>query len=414
MRVNLGTMYRQIIATAVLIFTASCAVQGVDHAALAGNTLSAESVLEASPLASLAGSETDLSGFDMLDVSPEMAAFLRAKVDSSDGQNEQLKQLAWAIMRSGEFSLVYDDLTGTATETFNRRRGNCMAFTNMFIALARELGLDARFQEVDVPPNWSMSRGSFLYSQHINVFIDLKQGRSREVDFNIYDFDHELDSRIISDQRARAHYFNNIGAEQMLNGETGLAYAQFRQSLRHDDTYAPAWINMGILHRREGQADYAEVSFLEALRHDHTPQLDVSRLTRDAGWLPPRQDDNSLVAMSNLANLYEEQGETELAAAYFEKVHAHRMKNPYYRYQMAELAFAEGDYEAAIGDLKYAIRRRKNENEFYYLLSLSYLMEGDRKEAMEWMQKAEDVAQLNSEKQRYSHKLDLLQSLNKD
>ncbi|MEE4217897.1 MAG: tetratricopeptide repeat protein [Xanthomonadales bacterium] len=407
-------MYRQIIFAAVLIFTTSCAVQGVNHGALAGNTLSARSVLETSPLASLAGSETDLSSFDMLDVSPEMAAFLDEKVDSNDGQNEQLKQLAWAIMRSGEFSLVYDDLTGTATETFNRRRGNCMAFTNMFIAMARELGLDARFQEVDVPPNWSMSRGSFLYSQHINVFIDLKQGRTREVDFNIYDFDHELDSRIISDDRARAHYFNNIGAEQMLNGETGLAYAQFRHSLLHDASYAPAWINMGILHRREGQADFAEVSFLEALRHDATPQLDVSRLTRDAGWLPPRQDDNSLVAMSNLANLYEEQGETELARGYFDKVHSHRMKNPYYRYQMAELAFEEGDYEAAIGDLKYAIRRRKNENEFYYLLSLSYLMDGDREEALEWMQKAEDVAQLNSEKERYSHKLDLLQSLDKN
>lgn len=414
MRVSQAIMCRLIITITVLILSSSCALQGVPHGAREGNTVSSESLLEASPLGSLAGSDTDLSGFDMLEVSPEMAAFLDKKVDSTDKQNEQLKQLAYAVMRSGEFSLVYDDSTGTASETFSRRHGNCMAFTNMFIAMSRELGLDARFQEVDVPPNWSMSRGSFLFSQHINVFVDLKQGRTREVDFNMYDFDHELDSRIISDDRARAHYFNNIGAEQMLNGETGPAYAHFRQSLLYDSTYAPAWINMGILHRREGLPDYAEVAFLEALNQGGSPLMDVSRLTRDAGWLPPRQNDNELVAMSNLGNLYEEQGEPDLAREYFDKVNAHRMKNPYYRYQMAELAFEEGDYEAAISDLKYAIRRRKNENEFYYLLSLSYLMDGDREEALEWMQKAEDVAQLNSEKERYHHKLDLLQSLNKN
>lgn len=407
-------MYRQIIAILILVLLSSCATQGVKQGMTPEKSVSAGMILDASPLDPGEAGGANLADFDMLEMTPEMVAFLDEKVKTVDSHNEQLRRLAWAIMRSGEFSLVYDDSTGTARETFAKRRGNCMAFTNMFIAMSRHLGLDARYQEVDVPPTWSMSGESLLYSQHINVFIDLKNGRKREVDFNMYDFDHEMETRIISDRRAAAHYFNNVGAEYMLDGETAQAFTYFRQSLLRDDQYAPAWINMGILHRRGGLPAYAEVAYLQALGLDKSNLDAMTRSARDIGWMASHVDASSLLAMSNLASLYEEQGRSDLAEPYFDKVHSHRMKNPYYRFQMADQAFEEGDYESAIKDLKYAIRRNRGEDEFYYLLSLSYLMDGDREEALEWMQKAEDIAQLNSEKERYSHKLDLLQSLDKN
>ncbi|MGD8347146.1 MAG: tetratricopeptide repeat protein [Lysobacterales bacterium] len=396
-----------------IVLLGGCALQPAFDEDAAIGERSAQDVLERSPLAGLSP-DVDFSNFDLLEMSPEMIEFAERAVGSSNARSERLRRLAFAIMRSGDFSLDYEDTTGTAVETFESRRGNCMAFTNMFVAMARYLDIDARYQEVDVPPTWSMSGDSFLYSQHINVHVDLKQGRWREVDFNIYDFDHELETRIIPDSRARAHYFNNIGAERMLADETGPAYGFFRQSLREDEEFASAWINMGILHRREGLNDLAEAAFLEALRVGGADTLDMTRYTGDIGWMSSRQSDTDLIAMSNLANLYEEMGYTDLAAQYFERVHAHRMKNPYYRYQVAESAFEEGDYESAIENLQYAIRRRKNEDEFYYLLSLSYLMKGDREEARTWMKKAEEVAAENSEKDKYSYKLDLLRNLDKD
>jgi tetratricopeptide (TPR) repeat protein len=383
-------------------------MQGVQPDLETESEVTADSLLHASPLDKL---DIDLSGFDMLELSPEMIKFLDREVRGYSSESERLRRLAWAIMRSGEFSLVYEDTTGTASETFATRRGNCMAFTNMFVAMSRNLGIDAQFQEVDVPPTWSMSGGSFLYAQHINVYVDLRNGRFREVDFNIYDFDHELETRIISDDRARAHYFNNIGAEKMLEGDTPQAYAYFRQSLAEDDRYVPAWINMGILHRREAYPAYAEVAFLTALQRGGRKSKLMSYETLDVGWMSPLVENTSLVAMSNLANLYEDEGRSDLAEQYFARVESHRLKNPFYRYQRAELAFEEGDYAAAIDDLKYAVRRRKNEDEFYYLLSLSYLMQGDREEAHRWMKKAEGVAQQNSDKEKYSYKLDLLQNL---
>ena len=145
-------------------------------------------------------------------------------------------------------------------------------------------------------------------------------------------------------------------------------------------------MNLGILHRREGYYGHAEAAYLQALKHDR----------------------HNLMAMSNLANLYQDQGRTEEAQHYLSRVREHRMGNPFYRYRLANLAFEEGDYKAAIKNLKYAIRQKNDEDQFYYLLSLSYLMAGDRPEAQRWMKEAEEVAKATEDRQRYSRKLDLL------
>jgi tetratricopeptide (TPR) repeat protein len=345
-------------------------------------------VMEDSPLNRI-NTKADIPEIDILEMSPEMIAFLDEEVPIIRSDREQLRHLALAVIESGNFELTYDDSTRTAKETFEMRQGNCLAFTNMFIAMARHLGLNAIFQEVDVPPAWTITGQSYIFSQHINVYVRLERGFHQVVDFNLYEVDMDHDTRLISDDRARAHYFNNIGAERMLAGESGAAYRYLRESLVHDMTFTPAWVNMGILHRREGLVDWAEASYFQALE----------------------LDPGNLMALSNLVNLYEENGMTGLAQQYLKRVQNHRMRNPYYRYHKANEAFIEGDYDTAIEDLKYAIRLRRNEDRFYYLLSLCYLMQGNKSAATEWMKKAEAVAQTNSEKERYHYKLDQLRGL---
>ena len=38
---------------------------------------------------------------------------------------------------------------------------------------------------------------------------------------------------------------------------------RLRQGLMEEPSFAPAWVNLGILHRREGYPQYAEAAFLE-------------------------------------------------------------------------------------------------------------------------------------------------------
>ena len=376
-----------IVVISATVVMASCATPGSRQTLAGEETITAEMVLVSSPLAESA-TAPDTAAEDILALSPEMRAFLDEHVNREGNQNERLAQLLYSIIGEDRFLLSYDDSTRTAESTFESRRGNCISFTNMFVAMARDINLDASYQEVDIPPDWSMTGETYLLSQHVNALVDMKSALSRVVDFNTIDYNTKNEMREITDDRARAHYYNNIGVERMLVAETSAAYANLRRSLNEDRTFSSAWVNMGILHRREGYPAYAEAAYLKALDYHRS----------------------DLMAMSNLASLYEEEGKSEQAGFYLSKVRSHRMRNPYYRYQLANTAFNDGDYREAISNLKMAIRQRKDEDHFYYLLSLSYLMSGDKEEAERWMKKAEEVAEESEDQKKYHHKLDLLKS----
>lgn len=323
----------------------------------------------------------------MLAVSAEMREFLDTHVDRRGSGKVKLHHLVSAIIDSGTFGVKYDDTTRTASETFRLKQGNCLSFSAMFVALARDVGLDARFQEVDVPPDWTLDNDTFVLNRHINVFIDLGLAGTRVVDFNIGDFRSSYPMRRISDARALAHYHNNLGVERMQAGDTAAARSLFRRAIVEDDrAFAPAWTNLGTLYQRNGHSAHAEAAYLQALKA--------------GGW--------DLVAMSNLARLYERSGDQDRAAAFQEKVVYHRMRNPYYRYNLARDALAAGDSNAAIGHLKYAISRRASEDQFCFLLGVTYLRQGNQGAAQHWFARAKELAATDALKYRYSSKIDAL------
>ena len=257
----------------------------------------------------------------------------------------------------------------------------------MFVAMARDVGLNVQFQEVDIPPDWTLDKDTYVLNQHVNVFVDLGLAGVRVVDFNIGDFKASYEMRTIPDTRALAHYFNNIGVERMQAGDTASALACFRRAVAEDDRrFSPAWTNLGTLYLRNGHLAHAEAAYLQALKASE--------------W--------DLVAMSDLARLYERLGDRERAAAYRKRVVYHRWLNPYYRYELARQAYAAHQYDAAIGHLKYAIRKRPKEDQFYFLLGLSYLGKGDARAARRWLARAEEVAATDALKRRYSSKIDIL------
>ena len=349
--------------------------------------ITTEMLLESSPLLEGA-SPVDLSQVDVLELSPEMIEFMDRWVDRNQGDYARLRRLLYAVMGDGTFELVYDDKTRTAQETFVDQRGNCLSFTSMFVAMARYIGLDADYQEVTIPPDWSISGQTFILSKHVNVYVKIDSRRDQMIDFNMADFRISYDRQVVSDKRGRAHYFNNMGVEFMLEGDVSLAFANFLESLKEDDSFTPAWVNLGILYSRQDYPTYAEAAYLRALK----------------------SSDTSLVAMNNLAAIYDRQGRKELAAHYQGLIESHRMRNPYYRYHLARNAFEEKDFTTAIEHLNFAIRKNKNDDNFYFLLSLSYLNIGKKELAQKWMKKAEQVAEMSTDKKRYHNKLDLLMS----
>jgi Flp pilus assembly protein TadD len=328
-----------------------------------------------------------VSNDEVMALSDEMREFLENNVGRRAGVTVKVKQLADAIFSKVKFGLEYDDVTRTAAESFSARRSNCLAFTFMFVVMARGVGLDARFQEVEIPPEWTLANETFILNRHVNIYVDQGPLPPKIVDFNIADFRADYDMRVISDQRALAHFFNNMGAEFMQRGEKTAAFYAIRRAIAENDAnFAPAWDSLGTLYNRQDLSFHAEAAFLQAL------EIDGSDLT----------------AMNNLTILYDRRGDSKLADRYRNKVKSHRMRNPYYRFQLARVAYHLEDYDLAIGHLKYAMQKGRADDRFCALLGLVYLQKGDEKKSRLWMARAEKYATTDRMRNTYSSKIDRL------
>ncbi|MFW2403501.1 MAG: transglutaminase domain-containing protein [Gammaproteobacteria bacterium] len=379
-------LYSILITLAAIAVMAGCASAPPPQERSVAAQVSVDDLLAGEPFDTDTLSVIDAS--EILAVDAGMQAFVDEYVDPRSGRSLRLQQLLRAIISDGSFGLVYEESTRTAADTFETRAGNCLSFTNMFIAMARATGLEVSYQEVDIPPDWEMRGDAYVLSRHVNVHVRLSGDGMHIVDFNIDDFKSTYDRRRISDERAFAHFYSNKGVEEIQAGNYDRAFAQLRAAFEHDREFAAGWINLAALYNRVGEPGYAEAAYLEALR------------------IEP----NELLAMSNLARLYESQGKNELAEYYSDRARYHRDRNPYYRYQLARQAFLERDYETAIDHLNYAVRKKNWEDSFYFLMGLSYLQLGDERQARKWLEKAEEIADTDALKRNYESKIDLLLS----
>ncbi len=285
---------------------------------------------------------------DLIAVNEDMRAFLQTYVPSGISDRRKVELILHAILANG-LNLTYDNFrTLTAQETFYAREGNCLSFTNLFVALAREAGVDVAYQAVEVPPVWSERGGSWLFNLHINVLVTLP-GRTQVVDFSLEQYPTDISSKRLSDREVLARYHNNLGVHWMTEGDARLAFLQFRRALELTPRQGFIWTNLGTLYRHHGDTLAAESAFLHAVE---------------------LSDEQS--ANSNLARLYAQTGETQLAAYYRERVAVFRSKNPYYLYQQAQSAYDRGQYDEAESLLSNAISRQDAEYAFHHLLGLVY------------------------------------------
>ena len=322
----------------------------------------------------------------MTAVNDEMRAFLKEHVPDHYGDRRKVELILEAILGDG-LKLNYNNFkTFTAQEAFYAREGNCMSFTNLFIALAREAGVKVYYQEVDLPPSWSEQGGTFLYNLHINALVKLQGGGGDQVvDFNMESFESKYERRRLPDAVAQAHYHNNMGVYFMNEGEMATAFQHYREALKLRPNTGYIWSNLGTLYRRAGYNREAETAYLAAIDFDSEQS-----------------------ALSNLSRLYSSEGEDELAGYYANRVKLYRSKNPYYQFYLAEQAYIGENYTQAETLLLAAIKGRKDEHRFYQLLGMTYLQMGNTDEAQKCIRQAYEMTDNPKQRQFYNYKLRLL------
>lgn len=314
-------------------------------------------------------------------LSEEMRAFLANYVPRKGSRQVKLNALLYALMHKGTLGIDYDPAaTYTAQGTFENQSGNCVGFSVLFVAMAREIGLNAKFNKVDVPPVWGFQgKSTFLFYKHINSIVKLGAGLEKVVDINIQRYQHHYSQEKLTDNEAMAQYFNNRGVEYLLSKNYGPAFNYFRKGLSLDPKADFIWSSLGTLYRRAGFLQEAETAYLQGLA------------------LRPR----NLVLLSNLGHLYQALGRPDVAEDYRQRVQTARQSNPYYRFALAQHAFANSDYDEAMREIEIALKKKKKEHQFWYLAArISDRLEG-REQASEYLRRAIELVEDQDVLDRY-------------
>jgi tetratricopeptide (TPR) repeat protein len=306
----------------------------------------------------------------LLGVSPEMQQFTDVHARSGTNQAARAWMLAYASLDPYLLDFEYDPLvTLPADEAFRARRGNCLTFSNMFVAMARAAGLNAWYQEVRVPPKWSAVNETLLVSKHVNAVVE-EHGQRFVIDVSRRKSTSGEQTRRLSDREAAAQYYNNLGVDALVAGNLPLAYAHFAKALETLPGQAYLWSNLGVVLRRNGQNADAILAYSMALEDEH----------------------DHAVALNNLYSLYSELGNLEAAARLERRVESNRRKNPYYLHHLAELANEERRWSDAIELLDRAIDIDPNEYRFYYTLAQAQFHAGQVDTARASLDRARELA----------------------
>ena len=307
---------------------------------------------------------------DLAEVTPEMAAFLDRHFPPTMAKRERIWQLTYLAVDPYVIGFDYDPaLTLPPAQTFRQRRGNCLSFSLMLVAMARYVGVPAKFQEVVLKPEYNSINDTFVNSRHINVLL----GQGKDVyiiDVSGQSYDESVQTRSVSDREAAAQYYNNLGVDALLSNNLPMAWARFRQALMTDSSLPYIWSNLGVVYNRNQQIEDAESAYRTAMSKHR----------------------GDLIAANNLYVIYQKEGRAEDAAKLESRVERHRKRNPYYLAMLASEALQSQQYEDAIELLQRSIRLQSEEYRFHGALAQAQYLAGDYENAWSSLDTARSLA----------------------
>jgi Flp pilus assembly protein TadD len=352
---------------------------------------------------------------DILLLGKEVTALLDDTVMPMEDLRDRLDAIIAILNDKVRFDTASDTYaTKTAMETYETGTGNCLSFANLFVAMARHVGLEAGYQEVSTRPNWNREKGIIFVSKHISAYATIRAHCAINVDLVFFqngDVMIQINSQRerfapldggappekgtavtttpVPDHRAFAQYYNNIAAMHLAEGDASTAFRYFTKALWVEPELDFVWSNLGVAYSREHRLKAAEEAYLHALS-----------IAMDAG------DITALSIMNNMVKLYERSGDEEKADFFRNEVAAFRDKNPYYHYLAGQSAYSEAAYEESIKHFKAAIKKKQDDDMFYYSLALAYLRMGDLRQAEKNIDKARRCAWDDQTKAYYAEVLE--------
>lgn len=322
---------------------------------------------------------------DLLATDPAMREFVALYTDGISHDRQRLTMLHRAITGRGALGVEYDPLAeGDAREVFYRGSANCLSYAHLFVALAREAGLEASYQWLELRPEWTRMGERIALRMHVNVAVDLNSGERFMVDIAPRPSRDIAGTREISDRQAQALHHSNIAMQALAVEQIGEAWLQVVRALQLGPDMPHLWTNLGAVYRVAGQHREAEASYLYAL------QLDP--------W--------NRSAMNNLVVLYGMEGRDEDRSYWAERVAIYRDANPYYHASLGDQAAERGDWQQALDYYAEALALLPADSTLLHSAGMAHYQLDQLEQAAGYLERALANASLRSEIESYSYELE--------
>ena len=340
-----------------------------------------------------------LEATDIFAVSESMRRYLNVGIAAQLKDKGRREGLVDALYRDGQLKLQYDaELTRNAAQAFDARSGNCLSLVIMTAALARELGLEVRYQRVFADDIWSRAGGLDIASGHVNITIgrghsdprmpltSSMQKQSITIDFIPLPRDRAYRAYSVEESTVVAMFYNNRAAEAYAGGRIDDAYWFARASIEHDPAWLAAYNTLGVIYHRHGHQREAE---------------------RALAYVLEREPGNTF-AMSNMAVVYQAQGRTAEAKAIVDRLAAIQPYPPFHFLDMGKAAMRAGQYAAARDFFQREVERDPSYHEFHFWLAAALGALGDGVNARKHLAIAMENSTTRGERDLYAAKLDRL------
>ena len=307
------------------------------------------------------------------EITEEMRAWAHRQVPRETAAEKRLDTLLDGLIDPDKLKVVYEPrYTATAQEVFETRRANCLAFTSLFVGMAREIGVPVHFLDVDDVERFEKEGDLVVVSGHVSAGYDTGAGL-KILDFSAAPQTGYRRVHRISDLTAIALFHSNRGGELLRSGKQDEALPWLQKAVAIDPELPGAWINYGVALRRSGDPIRAEEAYRKALEID--PQ--------------------TVSAYQNLAALLRHQGKRQEAEDLLKLASTLGSRNPFIYLSLGDLSLAHGRVAEARRFYKRALRLYRDSAEPYAAMGILALASGDSGEALRWARKAMAIDQEN-------------------
>lgn len=326
---------------------------------------------------------------DLLAVDDAMRAFVRRYTEGLPRGRARLLALHQAVRGQATLGIRYDpSAQGTASEVFHRGRANCLSYASLFVALAREAGLEADYQWLRLRPQWTLQGERVVVRLHVNVLVAGRRRDSFMVDIDPVETRDVAEAARLSDRDAQALYHGNIAVDALAREDVEQAWLHSVRALQISPDIPHLWVNLGAVYRSAGQHRPAEDSYLHALSLD------------------PRQES----AMNNLVVLYTLEGREEERAYWDARVAQYREANPYYHAWLGDRAASERDWRQARTSYERALELLPQNSGLLYALGLAHYRLHEDAQASGYIRRAIEHATVRADVDAYRHQLLIVES----